>query len=180
MPLARDYSLAGFLLSFPVVDLQFSPGQLEALLPLAVDWAAEQQARILQEGLPLSSREIADAKAAGVQKPAAIRVLPVTEIPAPQHPLLKAVMAGIQFLIGAPRGLTLGYGIFVRSDCRQDRHVIAHELAHISQYERLGGIFPFLRKYLFECSTLGYRKAPLEIEANDIAQRISTTENIAT
>ena len=158
---------------------QFSPEQLEVLLPLAANWAAEQEARILREGAPLSTGEISDARAAGVLKPEAIRVLPVAAIPAPEHPLLKAATAGIDFLSGRPRGLTFGYGIFVRNDCRQDRHVVAHELVHTSQYERLGGIFPFLRKYLFECFTLGYHKAPLEIEANEIAGRISVSEDVA-
>ena len=162
------------------MDRPFSPEHLETLLALAVDWAAEQEAKILREGKPLSANEIADAKAAGVQKPEAIRVLPVEEIPAPQHPLLKAAMAGIQFLTGAPRGLTFRYGIFVRSDCQRDRQVVAHELAHASQYERLGGIVPFMRKYIFECFTLGYGKAPLEIEANEIAGRISGTAKPAT
>ncbi len=150
-----------------------SPEQLELLLPLAAEWAVEQEAKILREGIPLSSVEIDDARAAGVKKPETVRVLPVDEIPAPQHPLLKAAMAGIQLLTGTARGLTFQYGIFIRSDCREDRHVVAHELVHTSQYERLGGILPFLRQYIFDCFTVGYAQAPLEIEADEIARRIN-------
>ncbi len=62
-------------------------------------------------------------------------------------------------------GLTLRYGIFVRSDCWGDRNLVAHELAHTAQYERLGGIEAFLRQYLFECLTIGYPEAPMEQEA---------------
>ncbi len=151
---------------------QFSPEQMEALLPLAANWAAEQEARILSEGTPLSEREIADAKAAGVKEPERIRLLQVDAIPAPAHPMLRAACGAINLLASAPRGLTFHYGIFVRRDCRQDRHLLVHELVHASQYERLGGIFPFLKRYLVECFTIGYRKAPLEKEAVDIAQRI--------
>jgi hypothetical protein len=71
-----------------------------------------------------------------------------------------------------PSGLTLQYGIFVRGDCRQDRHLVVHELVHTAQYERLGGILRFLRDYLFECATLGYGEAPLEQEAVEVAARI--------
>lgn len=159
------------------MEQQFSSEQMEALLPLAADWAAEQEARILREGTPLSEHEIADAKAAGVKEPERIRLLQVDAIPAPAHPMLKAAYGAINLLTSAPRGLTLHYGIFVRRDCRQDRHLLVHELVHTSQYERLGGIFPFLKKYLFECFTIGYGKAPLEKEANDVAERISQIPN---
>jgi hypothetical protein len=144
---------------------------MENLLPLAVDWASEQEARILRDGVPLSAQQIADAKRAGVAQPECVRLLHVDAIPAPAHPILKAACSAINFLTSAPRGLTLNYGIFVRRDSAQDRHLLLHELAHISQYERLGGMVPFLRKYIFECFTLGYQRAPLEMEADEVAQR---------
>jgi hypothetical protein len=154
------------------MDQPFSPQQFETLLPLAADWAAEQEARILREGVPLSDTEIIAAKAAGVKEPERVRLLQVDAIPAPAHPLLKAACDAINFLTSAPRGLTFHHGIFVRRDCAQDRHLLTHELVHTAQYERLGGIIPFLRKYIFECFTNGYRNAPLEQEATDTAQRI--------
>jgi hypothetical protein len=146
---------------------------MENLLPLAVDWASEQEARILRDGVPLSAQQIADAKEAGVAQPESVRLLQVDAIPAPAHPILKAACNAINFLTSAPRGLTLNYGIFVRRDSAQDRHLLLHELAHISQYERLGGMVPFLRKYIFECFTLGYQRAPLELEANEVARRVA-------
>ena len=78
---------------------------------------------------------------------------------------LKAACDAIDFLTPTTRGLTLGYGIFIRSDWWGDRSLIVHELAHVAQYERLGGILPFLRRYLFECLTMRYTAAPLELEA---------------
>jgi hypothetical protein len=157
------------------VDQQFSQEQFETLLPLAVEWAAEQEQRILHEGVPLSEHEIADAKAVGVRDPERIRLLQVEAIPTPASPMLKAAYDAINFLTAKPRGLTLRYGIFVRADCRQDRHLLLHELVHTAQYERLGGIVAFLRKYLSECATSGYRAAPLEEEAIAVAQRIQSS-----
>ncbi len=148
------------------------PEQFETLLPLAVQWAAEGEERILREGVPLADAEVVDAVAIGVRNPKRIRLLQVDEIPEPQHPVLKAAAGAIRFLIPAPRALALRHGIFIRSDCWRERSLIVHELAHTAQYERLGGILPFLRKYLFECLTIGYAQAPLEQEAISIANRI--------
>lgn len=154
------------------MDQPFPHDQFETLLPLAANWAAEQEAWILREGVPLTDTEIIDARAAGVQQPERVRLLHVPTIPSPTHPLLKAACNAINFFTSGPRGLTFHYGIFVRGDCRQDRHVVTHELVHTAQYERLGGIFPFLRRYLSECFTNGYRNAPLEQEAANVAERI--------
>jgi hypothetical protein len=154
------------------VDRKLVLDQIETLLPLAAEWAAKEEARILREGLPLAKQEIIDAKAIGVREPERVRLLQVDTIPTPRHPILKAAAGAIRFLTPAPRGLTLGHGIFVRSDCWRDRALVAHELVHAAQYERLGGILPFLRKYLFECVTIGYSKAPLEEEAVAVVTRI--------
>jgi hypothetical protein len=48
----------------------------------------------------------------------------------------------------APRGMTFGHGIVIK-DGYFARHLIAHELVHILQYERLGGIGPFLAAFSF-------------------------------
>jgi hypothetical protein len=69
-------------------------------------------------------------------------------------------------------GLTLRYGILVRHDWWRDRRLVAHELAHVAQYERLGGIAPFLRVYLRECLIEGYPAGALEQEAIRCASAI--------
>ena len=146
--------------------------QLEELLPVAAQWAAEQERRVLCEGLPLTKAELADARAIGVRNPERVRLLCVETVPVPANPMLRAAAASINFLTATPRGLALDYGIFVRSDCWRDRDLIAHELVHTAQYQRLGGIIPFLRTYISQCVTVGYAKAPLELEAIAIAARI--------
>jgi hypothetical protein len=145
---------------------------LETILPFAAEWAADEEARILRDGVPLSETEIAVATAIGVREPRRVRLLQVDAIPSPTHPLLKAAAEAIDFVTGAPRGLTLQYGIFVRSDCWRDPWLLVHELVHTAQYERLGGFVPFLRRYLFECARNGYRTSPLEQEADMLADRM--------
>ncbi len=139
--------------------------QFEILLPLATAWAAEEQQQILRTGVPLLEAEISEARRVGVKEPERVRLLKVETIPAPTHPSLQAACRATNFVPAMPRGLTVFYGVFVRSDYWRDRHLIAHELVHVAQYERLGGIEPFLRQYLFECATVGYAASPLEGEA---------------
>jgi hypothetical protein len=50
--------------------------------------------------------------------------------------------------------------------------MVIHELGHTAQYERLGGFEPFLRRYLFECLTIGYPEAPMEQEVIELTARI--------
>ncbi|MGH8092666.1 MAG: hypothetical protein ACREIF_04250 [Chthoniobacterales bacterium] len=150
--------------------------QFERLLPLVVEWAAAVEARILRDGVPLSEEGMTDARALGVSEPGRVRLLALARAPTPSDLTLRTAAAAIQFLTPTTCGLALRYGIFVRSDCWGDRGLVAHELAHTAQYERLGGIEPFLRQYLFECLTIGYPEAPLEQEAIAAASRLHLGE----
>jgi hypothetical protein len=137
----------------------------EALLPLACSWAEEQERVILRDGVPLSAGQTADARKVGVAQPERVRLLKVASIPMPDHPDLRGAAEATGLISPQTIGLTLRYGIFIRSDCWNDRRLVAHELVHVAQYERLGGIQPFLRQYLHECLTVGYDAAPMEQEA---------------
>jgi hypothetical protein len=154
------------------MDREAIIAQFDRLLPLAANWVQRQEKRMLRIGVPLSDQEMTDARAIGVAEPDRVRVLQLDRVPFPTDPMLKAAAAAIQFLTPATRGLALRYGIFVRSDCWRDRALIAHELVHVMQYERLGGILPFLRQYLSECITIGYPAAPLEQEAISISRTV--------
>ena len=77
-----------------------------------------------------------------------------------------------QLISALTGGLTLRYGIFIRSDCRFNRAMVVHELGHTAQYETLGGFEPFLREYLFQCLTIGYPEAPMEQEVISLTARI--------
>ncbi len=154
------------------MNVEITPEQFEILLPLACEWAAAQERRILAGGEPLSSTQLADARLVGVAEPHRVRLLYVTEIPIPQHSALRAAAEATQLISPLTGGLTLRHGIFIRSNCRFHRGTVVHELAHTAQYERFGGFEPFLRRYLWECVTVGYPEAPMEQEVISLTSRI--------
>jgi hypothetical protein len=142
-----------------------SSKQFEELLPLAVAWAEAQEVRILADGVALSAAQLSDARTIGVKRPERVRLLAVDAIVRPENSLLRAAAEATHLINPFTRGLTLRYGIYLRRDVASDRFLVAHELAHTAQYERVGGFFPFLRQYLDECLTIGYPAAPMEQEA---------------
>jgi hypothetical protein len=141
------------------------------LLPIAEAWAADQEYIILQSGVLLTESQIADARQIGVARPERVRLLSVAQIPVPTDPALGEAAIELGLISPATEGLTLGYGIFIRADCWQQRRLTVHELVHTSQYERLG-FATFLRSYLWECVTLGYPDGPMEQEAIVTAERL--------
>ena len=139
--------------------------QFDFLLPLASSWAEEQESMILRDGIALTEPQMVDAHTLGVGQPEEVRLLKVDAIPLSKDPFLQKAAQDTRLLSPLTTGLTLRYGIFIRSDCWGGRGLIAHELVHTTQYEKLGGITPFLKQYLYECITIGYPEAPMEQEA---------------
>jgi hypothetical protein len=145
--------------------IDVTPELIEELLPLVVEWSQEQERIILAKGVRLNAEQAADAVWLGVAEPERVRLLVTPSIPAPQHPVLRAAGEAMHLISPHTAGLTLCHGIYIRSDFADDRFLVAHELVHTAQYERLGGFAPFLRRYLHECLSLGYPDAPMEQEA---------------
>jgi hypothetical protein len=148
---------------------------LELLLPLAAEWVEQEEARILRDGVALTGVQQADARTVGVAQPERVRVLVVAKIPMPEHPAL--VLAGTEagLLGGATIGLSLRYGIYLKAGFETGRGLLAHELVHTAQYERLGSPLSFLRQYLGECLGVGYPEAPLEQEAIRLSEALCGT-----
>lgn len=140
---------------------------LPLVLPLAVRWAESQEEDILARGVPLSEQSFFDAIGMGVNHPQRIRLLKVDAIPVPGSSLLRAAAKITGMLGSATVGMSLRYGIFVRNDYWENRHLIAHECVHTAQYERFGGIKPFLKQYLHECLADGYPDSALEQGSGD-------------
>ena len=145
---------------------------LPALLPLAYAYAEKHESVILEKGLPLTAAELADAHRAGVKQPEKIRRLCVLAIPEPDNDevLFAAKRSGL-FQLGSS-GLAIGHGIYLRQDVWNSRSVLVHECVHVGQYERLGGIRPFLDIYLRECIDPGYPFGALEQQAILVAREI--------
>jgi hypothetical protein len=146
--------------------LALSPEEFERLLPLACAWAKEQERLIITRGVELSEIQMADAQRIGIASPERVRLMKTERIPLPQRPELRSVAQEAKIITPATAGLTLGYGIVIHSFAWGERKLVVHELVHVRQYEQLGGIDAFLRRYLGECVTGGYPQAPMEQEAH--------------
>jgi len=129
------------------LKLKLTIEELDGFGPLATAWLEEQELHIQNVGVPLSDSQLTDARRAGVQHPERVKVLGVPEIPWPANPALRGVVEMTRILLPETRSTTIRYGIFIRSDAWLDRMLLVHELVHTAQYERLGGILPFLRQY---------------------------------
>ncbi|MDF1756111.1 MAG: hypothetical protein P1U89_25210 [Verrucomicrobiales bacterium] len=141
---------------------------IKLFLPYASWWVARQERRILNEGVRLSELEASWAASVGVQDVEKVRLLYVSVVPLPGSPLLNYFADLIRYPI-APIGLAAGHGIYLSKECRTDPSLLVHELVHVAQYERYGGIRPFLVEYLEECFRDGYWNAEMEHEARGAA-----------
>jgi len=144
------------------------------MLPRAAAWAQQQEEFMLRHSaafiLVPQVQEI--ARRAGVQRPETVRLLAVPEIPLPEEADLREAAGALGLIAPGTAGLTIGHGVFVRQDCLKDPKLIAHELMHVAQYERLGSIPAFLQQYLSEVNEYGYPAAPMEQEAIAFAEMV--------
>ena len=147
-------------------------------LPLAIRWVSQQEQRILRFGVPLDEPYFTDARLMGVAHPEFVRLLKVDQVPLPADRLLRWAAKRTKLISLNTAGMTMRYGIFVRSDCWEKRRLIAHECVHTAQYVRLGGIGKFLSRYLRECLEVGYPSGPLEQEALLKSQQIGREEMV--
>jgi hypothetical protein len=138
------------------------------LLPLVLcvaGWVRAREATVLRAGVPLAADELALARTVGVAMPERVRVMPVNVVPMPLPRMLRRLAERFGWLSPHIVGMTLGYGVVLRGDLARDRGLLAHELTHVAQYERLGRFYGFLNRYIRECLWPGYPHGALEIEA---------------
>jgi len=140
-------------------------GLIVDLLPIASAYTRQQEAYILEHGRPLTADETNIASSVGVRFPERVRVLNVDSIPLPEHESLRSLM--IKHGLGSNQtvGRTMGYGIYLKRRSSTNVRLMRHELTHVAQYERFGGIERFLMEYMNQIFRFGYARAPLEMEA---------------
>lgn len=138
-----------------------SPVMLWIGVPLATRWVLQQQKLIGALGVALNEEQKKDALLAGVKHPELVRIRVMKRVPLP----LPTPWVLKSWLPDDVAGMALGYGIHLHHYWANSREVLVHELVHVGQYERLGGVRPFLREYLKECLIMGYPHGPLEREA---------------
>jgi hypothetical protein len=152
----------------------------ERLAPLAGQWAKTQEAYILEHGVPLSKNQIADARRVGVKDTGRVRVLVVDRIPLPGDKELADAARHAQIITDASRAVAIGHGIIIRADSWQNRELLLHQLVHVAQCERSGGLEPFVGEYLLDRrSSRDFSLGPLEDEARSLARKICAGDKTA-
>ena len=145
----------------------------EYLLPLAYQWAKTQEDFVLARGSPLNARHMRDAELAGVQDRRRVRVLVVDRIPLPDNPELAEASKRIGIITNDTRCVGFGHALIIRVDAWNDRELILHNLAHIAQCERCGGLEQWVHQYLVDrASCPNFTIGSLEEEARRIAREI--------
>lgn len=146
---------------------------VEHLLPLAYQWAKAQEEFILARGASLDSGQIADSRRVGVQDCTRVKILVVDKIPLPDDEQLAEAARRTHIITDASRGVAIGHGIIIRADRWGDRELLLHQLVHVAQCERSGGLEPFVRDYLRDRQTCAnFTIGSLEDEARRIAREI--------
>jgi hypothetical protein len=145
----------------------------DRLLPGAYQWAKAQEDFVLARGVPLTPRQVEDARRAGVQDCSRVRVLVVDRIPPPENPELGEVARRIGIITEDTRCMGFGYALVIRVDAWSDRELILHNLVHIAQCERSGGLTNWVQQYLGDRTTcLDFTVGSLEDEARGLAREI--------
>lgn len=134
------------------------------ILPIACVWAKRQESFILRTGVALSPALADTARKVGIAHPDRVRLRTVPRVP-PINPLFRIVGQKLGLVSNQTIGMTLRYGIYICEGYWGDRRLLVHELAHVAQYERMGGFWGFLGPYLQECINPGYPLGELEQEA---------------
>ena len=148
--------------------------EFDRLAPLAAHWAENQEKYILQHGVPLTADQTADARIAGVKDVARVRVLVVDRIPFPEDKDLAQAARHAQIITDASRGVAIGHGIIIRADSWRDRELLLHQLVHVAQCERSGGLEKFVNEYLLDrrSNSRNFSLGSLEDEARSRAREL--------
>jgi hypothetical protein len=139
--------------------------QQDRLTPLALRWINETEVELSQQGRSLTNEEITIAQAVGVKAPERVRLIILESFPLPDNETLRADAMRYGLGSSSEGGRTMGYLIMLKEKYAQQHWILAHELTHVAQQEQMGRE-AFLRRYIAEQELMGYRRAPLELEAN--------------
>ncbi|MEZ7956591.1 MAG: hypothetical protein QMC23_06615 [Rubritalea sp.] len=142
------------------------------MLPLTIWWVRHHEKIALRMGRKLGDEEMIWAIQIGIAHPEKVRILNVSRIPSPVPHFIEKLLQRRGYPTGNTAGMCMRYGIYTKETYAHKKSLIAHELVHTHQFERLGGLWHFLNLYLKETMILGYANSPLEIEANFTAESV--------
>lgn len=138
--------------------------KVENLLPRVLEWYTRVETELLPQGRLLSETEMKIARQLGVIRPESVRIIVLEIFPMPEDRVLRAEAERYGLGSAAEGARAIGYVIMLKPRYAKSSMIIAHELVHVSQHDRLGRA-AFLRRYITEMEMLGYSRSPLEIEA---------------
>jgi len=142
--------------------------KLEVLTPLTLEWFNDIEKQYLAKGRTLTTEEIQMARAIGVSRPEKIRVIILKDFPYPANETLMLHTKNYGMGSSAEGGRTMGNIIMLKAQRKDERWLLAYELAHIAQQEKLGRN-AYVRQFITELEMLGRKRAPLELNAQQIA-----------
>jgi hypothetical protein len=145
--------------------------KVDALTPKAIEWYEAVEKQLLPLGRSLTKEELQIAKRLGVDSPEEIRIVILSEFPMPSDPELLQEAKRLGFDSDHVIGRTNGNVILLKPSASSDMSVVTHELVHVRQIRKLG-IRGFVRRYILELETVGYRRSPLELEAYSTERRL--------
>jgi len=145
--------------------------KVDALAPKAIEWYEAVEKQLLPLGRSLTKKELQIAKRLGIERPEEIRIVVMVEFPMPSDPELLQEAKRLGLDSDQVIGRTNGNVILLKPSSSSDMSVVAHELVHVRQIRKLG-IRGFVRRYVLELETVGYRRAPLELEAYSTQRRL--------
>ncbi len=147
--------------------------QFNRLAPLAYQWAKAQEAYVLKLGVKLTARQRADAEQVGVQQIDCVRILVVDRIALPDDKELADAARQAQIITDSSRAVAIGYAVIIRADSWQNRELLLHQLVHVAQCERSGGLEPYVLEYLSDRNNSAqFSVGSLEDEARGLAREI--------
>ena len=141
--------------------------EVDSILPARLQKQRELEAYILENGRSLTETEITLARAVGVKNANRIRILEAPHIPrrnTAQRLMKGETIRRPTFRISVIGGLEAGYGLVIDEAYLDEEWLLAHELAHVHQFEKLGQeAMP--RQVLIEHAVLAGKLIPIESEA---------------
>jgi hypothetical protein len=130
--------------------------------PPTVAWIESVERDFEAAGRSLTPAEIQMATEIGVKEPERIRVVVAKAFPLPDDPPLRALLTSYGLGSRTEGGRTMGTVVFLKPKYQNSRSILAHEMVHVAQIERLS-LQGFISRYLTEIEMVG-DSAPLEAE----------------
>ncbi|MBD1559895.1 hypothetical protein HC752_23510 [Vibrio sp. S9_S30] len=137
---------------------------VDRLMPEAEKFVNENESIALENGIPLTDKQLTIAAKVGVKSPKKIRVFYVNELPSPKDPELSALAKKYDYSSPNMAAYTYGHGIWIKKSYKYDMKLLSHELIHVRQSEQRGKS-ELTKQYLLQLFIYGYRNTPLEVEA---------------